>query len=198
MNNSLLNTNNMKQYSRFLSIALLASTLFFSSCSEDVISDPPNESELITDIVITMTNTLDASDVAVFNYSDPDGDAGSTVAMITGDTLQSGQNYNCSIDVFDKSKSPVDTVTSEIEEEANAHRFDFTLEGASAGKAAFNIIDKDDNNLPLGLTFITTVSPDAASSGVFRVTLNHFDKVTKGLENKDETDIDISFPIIIN
>lgn len=178
-------------------ILLLTSIFFLSSCSEDIINDPVNEEELITDVIITMVNTDDVSDVAVFSYSDPDGDAGSMEPVITGDSLRSGANYRSTIDLFDKSKSPADTVNHEILEEADAHRFDYTLEGSVFSKIGFAITDKDDNNLPLGLEFSTTVTATSPASGTLHVTLNHFDKVAKGLTNTDETDIAISYPISI-
>lgn len=187
----------MKRTTIATCILFCAITLFLSSCSEDIVNDPVNEEELITDIIITMVNTLDASDTATFTYLDPDGDAGSAVPVISGDSLRLGTNYSCMIALYDKSKSPIDTISTEIEEEANSHRFDYVLEGDAAEKATFTITDKDDNNLPVGLAFTTSISTGSSVNGTLRVVLNHFDKVVKGFDNKDETDIDIMFPITL-
>ena len=90
-----------------------------------------------------------------------------------------------------------------MEEEAEAHQFFFeTLGGFSS--ATVEYADKESDyttnsgaDHPVGLAFTLSV-PDNAQDGTLRVILSHFDEAPKdGVNQSDETDIDVTFEVLV-
>jgi hypothetical protein len=155
----------------------------------------PNDQEVITSVKVTATST---SDTIVFSYSDPDGNGGN-VPVIDTAVFASSQVYHVSLELLDETKTPVDTITHEIEDEAVDHQFFFTLTNANISTA---YDDLDVNGHPVGLESTWTTA--GVSSGTLMVTLRHQpNKSGAGVPAGNitnaggETDIEIVFPVRI-
>lgn len=180
---------------------LLLPLLIWWGCEDDPTSpDPGNEQELITKVVLTLTESGSGSTVTA-TYSDPDGPGGAapTVGALT---LKAGSTYAATVQLFDETKNPVANLTEEVEEEADEHQFFYTPQGELAGRLAVTVTDKDSKNLPVGLKFNVVVSSGPPVTGSvtnsLNVVLSHFDNVTKnGTDRSDESDVDINVPVNI-
>jgi hypothetical protein len=175
--------------------SLFIATLLFIGCKDETVGPIDNEQELITDVVFQLIEEA-GTDTVTASFRDADGEGG---AAPTIDTLKvkAGKTYLGSLALYDKSKTPADTITNEIEEESNVHRFDFMASGDAAGRLTITTLDKDTNNLPIGLHTRVVVTAGGAATGTLKVKLNHFGTVAKGASNSDETDIDIDFPLLV-
>lgn len=170
--------------------AVVAVSALWYACEPN--EDNPLEQEVITSVKLEFTEMV-SGDVSSFEYSDPDGEGGNAPTIQTIQ-LEAAKTYQVSINLYNESATPVDTITHEIEEHGEEHQFFFNTTGVSIN---VNITDMDVNNLPVGLESFWTTG--AANSGTMRVTLKHLDGVAKdGNINTGETDIQIDFPISIN
>lgn len=182
---------------QILILPMLILALVFTGCSDD---DPVvvNEEEVITTVEVTLTAT-DGTDY-VLSWEDIDGD-GPGLAVIDGATMPAG-TYSGDIQLFNKTVDPTDdeyVVTVEILEEDLDHQFFFN---AGTGlDVSYTYTDMDSAGNPIGQTFDLTAN---ASAGDFTIVLLHEpDKNAAGVPDGDmanaggETDIDITFPIVI-
>lgn len=179
----------------FVFYSFLFATLLLSSCSDDN-PTPTNEEEVITTLVVDLTPAGGSGASAVqLKFYDADGD-GSTAPVITTDKLKAGVTYTAAITVLNETENPVGNVTEEIEEEKNAHLFCFTAAGTDV---TISYLDKDDNNLPIGLSS-SWVAGAAGSAGTVRVVLRHQPDVKNGeCPGPGESDMDVTFPVqVIN
>lgn len=161
----------------------------------------PGEEELITTLAITLTPSGGGSPITV-RFRDLDGEGGNApvvdVLAVTG-----GTDYNGMVEVLNETETPPEDITEEVEEEAEAHQFFFeTLGGFSA--ATVEYADKESDygsnsgaDHPVGIAFTLSV-PENAQNGQFRVILSHFDEAPKdGVNQSDETDIDVTFEVLV-
>jgi len=179
----------MKKTVRNLAIIAFAS-LTFTACSKDVETEE-NDNELITTIELHVTET-GTSTTGVFKFEDLDGDGGAA-PVIDAITLSPNKTYNVELKVLDKSKTPAVTISEEILEEGDDHRFYFEPTGASI---TVNNLSNDANGLPLGLT--STWTTGAASTGKLKITLRHYESGGKALTDpvsstKSSTDAEVEF-----
>jgi hypothetical protein len=75
------------------------------------------------------------------------------------------KTYNAVVSVLDETKSPVDDITKEIKEEAEAHQFFYTLSSNLSGRVSITRTDKDLNNLPVGLELQLSTTAGASVQG---------------------------------
>ena len=179
---------------KFLKYALLASTLIFASCSDDDDNtpDPVNDEEVIT----TLTVTLDSgSDTVVMQYQDLDGDGSNAAVVTVSGSLNANTIYDGTIVLLNETEDPAENITEEVEEEDLDHQFFYTV--GSGLNVTTDYADADSMGNPLGLSFILTTSE--ASSGALTFTLRHEpNKPNDGLETAGgETDIDVTFDVIV-
>ena len=185
---------------RYLSLSLflllLAGT--FTACDSTEPEDGgAGEEELITRIVLTLTgggNTVTAT------ANDPDGD-GVDIQTETL-TLTSGVTYTGTIDLFnDTADEPGEMdIGAEVSEERDEHQLFYTYEATQGGadRVEVTVTDQDSNGLPVGLTFQVTVTGGDAAAGTLNVVLSHYDDQPKdGTTRSDETDVDVTFPVVI-
>lgn len=187
----------LKMVIPFLFYSFLFATLLLSSCSDDD-PTPTNEEEVITTLVVDLTPAAGSGASAVqLKFYDADGD-GSIAPVITPSIaqLKAGVTYTGVITVFNETENPIGNVTEEIEEEKNAHLFCFTATGTDVTVA---YLDKDDNNLPIGLSN-SWVAGAAGSVGTVQVVLRHQPGVKTGVcPGPGESDMDVTFPLqVIN
>lgn len=180
----------MKQTS-FLSIVILAACTTACHKEPKPADQPNNESELITTVRLLFTDSA-SGDTSSFQFRDPDGEGGNP--PVTFDTLKLDASHSYLVDIIllDESKSPVDTVSNEVKEEANDHLFVFNIGGA---KLNVSILDKDGNNLPLGLH--TRWRTGTVSEGTAEVLLRHQPGIKDGTPAPGESDVDVTFHAII-
>jgi hypothetical protein len=196
---------NLRKVSLYL-VALLA--FGFASCeSED--PEKENEGEVITDVTLNFQE-LNASNALVgsvlsFKASDPQGIEVGKTPTVQSISLTKGKKYQMTIEV--KNSIENEDITKEILEEAAAHQFFFL--GQVFDSSFFSIQYADAGGVALGLKTIVTVSSSTGTNNSnMRVVLRHdLNKSFPGASSPTfanfaqaggETDLDITFPVILN
>lgn len=180
----------MKIKSALFSTLLIA--LVFTSCQKDKndVENPPlnNEEELITTLKVNLSH---AGDTSTFQFKDIDGEGGANGTIDTI-KIQPGVSYACNLEFLDESNpSSVSNITKEIKAEGVDHLICFEV----VGDAIIFRTDKDDNNIPLGLSSEWTVS--VSGTGSVTIRLRHQPGIKDGSCDKGDTDIEVTFPIVI-
>lgn len=176
---------------------LLLFAVTFTACdSTEPEDEGAGEEELITRVVLTLT---DGGNTITATANDPDGDG---VGIQTETlTLTSGTTYSGTIDLFNDTADEPDEmdIGAEVDEERDEHQFFFTYTGTQGGnRVTINVTDQDSNGLPVGLAFQVAVSGGGAAAGNLNVVLSHYDDQPKdGTTRSDETDVDVTFPVVI-
>lgn len=196
---------NLKKVSLYL-LALVA--FGFASCeSEDPTQE--NDGEVITDVTLKFQE-LNASNALVisvlsFKASDPQGIEVGKTPTIQSISLAKGKKYQMTIEVTNAIKG--EDITQEILTEAAAHQFFFL--GQVFDSSFFTIQYADAGGIALGLkTTVTVSSSTGTNNSNMRVVLRHeLNKSFPGASNPNfanfaqaggETDLDITFPVILN
>jgi hypothetical protein len=194
---------------RKLSIYLFAAlTLGFASCESD---DPEaeNEGEVITDVTLTFQELNTSGGLVGTPFSakasDPEGiEVGATPTIETV-RLTKGKIYRMTITVTNSIEG--EDITAEILEEADEHQFYFL--GTAFTGNIMTIVYDDPSGKLIGLQNKLTVSSSPGTNNTqMQVILRHdLDKNYPGATNPNfanyvqaggETDLDITFPVIIN
>lgn len=181
-----------------LLIVVLLSVLFLTgSCKKD---DPviPNEEELITTLVYTLTPVAGGAS-AVFTFTDTDGDGGAA-PVVVNDTLNANTAYLGSLQLLNETVSPAGDIGAEVAGEAEEHQFFYAVQAGLNATVTYS--DFDGNNKPLGLA--TTLNTGNVSEGTLTITLRHEpDKTATGVADGNianaggETDIEVQFTVVI-
>lgn len=180
-----------------------AATLLFAACKKEKNETPTeNENEEITTVKLTFTNKAVPAEKVIATWKDLDG-SGGTAPVIDKINLKANTTYTLATEVLDETKNPPDNVTGEIEEEADEHRlFHLFFVNANApvtdsvNTAATVIpLDKDANNLPIGLE--VSVATKAAFTGFLRMVVRHQPGTKNGTYGPGSTDASAEFPIEI-
>lgn len=196
---------NLKKVSLYL-LAVLA--FGFASCeSED--PEKENDQEVITDVTLKFQE-LNASNALVgsvlsFKASDPQGIEVGKTPTIQPISLAKGKKYQMTIEVTNAIEN--EDITKEILEEAAAHQFFFL--GQVFDSSFFSIQYADAGGIALGLkTTVTISSSTGTNNSSMRVVLRHdLNKSFAGASNPNfanfalaggDTDLDITFPVILN
>lgn len=173
----------------FLILLLLATGCDSTEPDED---NGAGEEELITRIRLTLTSPTVPT--ATVEATDPDGDGANLTIGTLG--LRAGATYSGTIEVFDDVNDL--NIGEEVEEEGDEHQFFFIPGGTNASRLTVQATDSDSNGLPVGLDFSLSVSDGGTGQATLRVILSHFDDAPKdGVNQSDETDIDVTFPVTI-
>ena len=172
----------------FASIVVLGLT----SCSNDDDNnvEPVNEEEVITTLIVTFTS--DGNPTVVMTFDDPSGDGSSEPVVTVTNPFVSGATYQGTVEVLNRTESPIEDITEEVEEEDTEHQFFFIAGGGLDVTTQYENFDGNGN--PLG-TRISLVA-GAASSGIYTVILRHdLNKPNDGTlaDAGGETDISATF-----
>ncbi len=166
-------------------IFLATGLLLFTACKKETTEQ--NEEELITTLKVTLTEQGSGT-VSVFQFKDPDGDAGNPPTVFDDIVLKPNTTYSCALEVLNESVTPAESLNAEISAEATDHQFYLV---PAAVNLTVTSLNTDSNGLPVGLT--STWTTGAASTGKIQIILKHKpgskaagDPVTKG-----ETDIEL-------
>jgi len=174
---------------KYLFLLLFALTMGFFACKDDD-DNIDTEQELITTVVLHFTGPgVDQE----FEFEDLDGAGGNNPTTDTIVLPPLTGNLRCHIHVYDRSKTPQEDITEEIEAEDEEHLFVFNIQGADM---AFVYDDADSNGAPLGIETIWTT--DQPSAGSLRVTLYH--EPTNKIYLSDpggDVDVEVTFPVVI-
>ena len=178
--------------------SILVLTIFgFSSCEKD--PQIPNEEELITTLIYTLTPQAGGDSAIVqFSFRDLDGDGGLEPELIAG-RPSPDTDYLGTLQLFNESVSPVINITEEILEEGREHQFFYTFSDVNP---ALSYTDADEDNNPIGIS--TSFGTAFSGDGLLTITLRHLpDKFAAGVKDGNlsnaggETDIEVTFPLII-
>lgn len=174
----------------------LMAIISLTSCEKDA-PDIPNEEELITTLVYTLTPQGGGAAVE-FRFTDLDGDGGDAPVIING-TLAANTIYNGAIALLNEAEIPTEDITEEVQEEDEEHQLFFQVATANSTVA---YADADDDGNPIGLA--STLTAGDASAGTLTITLRHEpDKSAEGVAGGDmtnaggETDIEVTFNVAV-
>lgn len=178
-------------------LALGALSLMVVSCKKDDVKPTDdhdhNDSELITTLELKFSGKgkLGADTTFVVTFNDPDGDGGNAATQFDTIHLLKNSTYKVEVTLLDKSKTPADTISNEVLEEANDHLFFYSSNPLDLVKVA--ITDKDGNGKNLGLKSTWTTSN--AGSGKVKVKLMHQPGVKDGTSATGDTDVEVDFQV---
>lgn len=200
----------MKIYRKLPIYALSAALFAFASCESD---DPvvENDGEVITDVNLTFTELDESGNPVgtplVFNASDAEGiEVGN--ALTTDDIeLDRGTTYRLDIEVLNGIEN--EDITEEILEEADEHQFYFLGSAFEGTSAPLTYVYDDESGELIGVRGVVTVSASPGfNTANFRLVLRHdLDKNFPGASEPNfsnftqaggESDLDVTFPLIIN
>lgn len=185
----------------YLLIFTMFLPLLFNSCKKDENEAPilPNEEELITTLVYTLT-PVDGGSSVVFSFQDSDGDGGNTPIIIEG-ILAANTEYTGALSLLNESVDPISDISAEVLEEGTMHQVFYQTESNLDMLIAYS--DTDTNGNPIGL--LTTISTANISTGTLKITLRHEPTKTANgvsagnIENAGgETDIEVTFIVEID
>lgn len=186
----------------FLLLAVAGISLPSCKNDDDNVPEPHkhNEAELITTIKLVLTEAGHDHNEVTAVFKDADGDGGLAPTVFDTIRLKSSSTYNAVILLLDESRTPADTISNEVEEEGDEHQFFFSVSGGAEVTVAY--ADADDNGVPIGLNSVfTTGAATSNKDGKLMVVLKHQgdEKPKTGNGNADigDTDVEVSFPIII-
>jgi hypothetical protein len=198
----------MNTFSKLPLYFLTLLTLGFASCDSN---DPSkeNDGEVITDVTLKFQE-LNASNALVgsvlsFKASDPQGIEVGKTPTVQSIGLTKGKKYQMTLEVTNSIKG--EDITQEILAEAAAHQFFFL--GPVFDSNIFSLQYADAGGIALGLKNTVTVSSSpGTNNSSMRVVLRHnLNKSFAGASNPNftnfvqvggETDLDITFPVILN
>lgn len=171
---------------------ILMTGLLISSCEKDTAEENPEE--VITTMKLTLV-PVGGGTTLTYQFDDPDGPGG-TAPTQDEIVLAPSKTYNVSIQLLNKTVTPAEDITTEVKEEADAHRFYY--ENSPGSSISITGLDNDPNGVPLGVT--STWTTGVAANGSLKVTLRHYpavppNKAMADLVNssKSNTDVEVVF-----
>lgn len=170
-----------------LLIAAIAS-VFTIGCKDNTVV---TQEELITRVHVHLTSIASNTFDQEFEAKDPDGDG--IFNTIDEIVIPAGASYNCHLQVYDDSKTPVEDITTEIEAENTAHLFTFK---PNITGLAINNLNKDTNGAPFGLESVWTTA-NVAGSGTIQIKLIHEPTDKNATDPGGDTDFEVTFPVKI-
>jgi|GEM_PF-646374 len=190
---------------RYSSVAAILSIAVAGACDNP--SEPiagAGDPENISRVTIRLAPTSGAAQTSF--RVDPDG---TTLPLPVGAAqgtlaLVKGMTYAGTITLLnDLDPRNVIDITEEVREEANFHRFFYTLTcgGVTVPEAGLDLDTQSPTKYPVGINFQLVVAAGAATSGscTLNVELRHFEtNKGSGLGSVFETDLNISFPVTVN
>ena len=183
--------------------SLVAGLIVLSGCDSNEPGDNGGEMEVITDIIMTLTNeTTSAVTTARAEF-----DEAGVLQSVETVSIQAGNTYSVGMEFLNEIES--EDITEEIEGEDEFHRLIYTVGGSAATRTSVSNLDSDGNGDPLGLSFTLTDTGTTGSSGTINVKLRHYEEDAQLPDDKRnddgeseipgvvENDVDVTFPLSI-
>ena len=196
------NVRTLGNRTMMFSLAVLG-LLLLSSCDSNEPDPDAGEQEVITDIVMTLTNQA-TSAVSTARAEFDEAGVLQTVGTVT---IQAGNSYSVAMEFLNDIEG--EDITEEIEDEDEFHRLVYTVGGAAASRTSISGLDTDVNGNPLGLAFTLTDAGATAAAGTINVKLRHYEEdaqLPQDKVNDDggdeipgvvENDANVTFPLTI-
>ncbi len=178
----------------------LMAVFVFQSClkKEGLSAAEPqivNAEELITTVKLVLTDSANSANVMTVVFNDPDGSGGNLPTQFDTIKLAPNKTYFVSVLLLDMSKSPVDTISNEVLEEANDHMLFYHHNGVGINTS---YLDWDTNVPPLPVGLSTKWQTNGIlSSGTSQIILKHQLGTKNGTETPGDTDVDVTFICIV-
>ena len=191
----------------------------FTACKKDKTDEPTpdapkpptNETELITTMKVILHDTTTRTNTT-YVFSDLDGAGGNpaTFGNSGADSIiniTTNHVYKATILLLDETKSPVDTISNEVEEEGADHMFFFNSIAPtgtpyntylSGSMTNIKYLDLDANNRGIGLSTLWTAPSMMMAKSPLTIELKHQPNVKDGSYAPGETDIQVGFKLIVN
>lgn len=183
----------MKKQSLKVAMGIMISCALFTSCEKEEVAEP-NDEEIITTMKLTFV-PIGGGATLTYKFDDPDGPGG-TAPTKDDIILAPSKSYRVTVQLLNKTASPVEDITTEVQEEADAHRFYY--EPNASSKITVSALDNDGNGVPLGIK--STWTTGTVATGEIKVTLRHYPGTPPGKAAGDPvnssnsgTDIDVEF-----
>ena len=198
-------------------LAMLGTT--FTACKKDKKEDPApqqpappaNQPELITTMKVTLHDTTTHTNTT-YVFSDLDGPGGNpaTFGNSGADSIiniTANHVYEATILLLDQTKTPVDTISNEVEEEGADHMFFFNSIAPtgtpyntylSGSMTNIKYLDLDANNRGIGLSTEWTAPSMMMAKSPLTIELKHQPSVKDGSYAPGETDIQVGFKLKVN
>ena len=176
-----------------ISFYALLSIAMIGCSDDDSAPEVINDEELITTVILTLTQ--ESGDQVVLTTVDLDGDGpDEPVTTVVGNFTENTQ-YQGAVRFLNETETPAEEITEEVLEEADEHQVFYTTTDGLNIETQYE--DEDSQGNPLGLQI--TLTTGAASQGSLTVTLRHEPvKPNDGLDSAGgETDIATSFDVTI-
>ncbi|MEI6950488.1 hypothetical protein V9K67_25115 [Paraflavisolibacter sp. H34] len=177
-----------------MALGVLMIGSLFTACKKDKDEPEENEEELITTLKLTFV-PVGGGATATYQFRDPDG-AGGVAPTQDGIVLAPSKTYNVTVQLLNESKTPAEDITTEVQEEPQAHRFYY--QPSAGSNITVSGLNTDAAGAPLGIT--STWTTGAAATGSVAVTLRHYGGNPPGKaaadpvnSPKSSTDIDVTF-----
>lgn len=181
----------MKKYILRINFLVIIIAVMFTACQKDKIGEG-NDEELITTMNLKFTPVTGGAPVT-YSFIDLDGPGGMDATQ-DEIVLNAATSYNVEVELLNSSANPVENITEEVEEEAEAHRFYYE---PTAG-ISISDLNNDPADMPLGIKSIWATS--TTGPGTVKITLRHYigtppDKQIPDPVNspKSVTDIELTF-----
>ena len=140
-----------------ISFYALLSIAMIGCSDDDTTPEIINEDELITTVILTLTQ--ESGDQVVLTTVDLDGDGPDEPVTTVVGNFSENTIYDGTVAFLDESGEEVEDITQEVIEEAEEHQVFYTIsEGLNI---TTTYVDFDDNDNPLGVQI--TLSTGAAS-----------------------------------
>jgi hypothetical protein len=173
-------------------LGVVISSALVTSCKKDAVED--NEEEVITTMKLSFV-PVGGGTTFTYQFDDADGPGG-TAPVQDEILLAPSKTYNVTVQLLNKTATPVADITAEVKAESDAHRFYY--EPAAGSNITVTGLDNDGNGVPLGITSIWATG--AAATGKIKITLRHYpavppNKLAADLVNssKSGTDMEVEF-----
>jgi len=176
-----------------ISFYALLSIAMIGCSDDDTAPEVINDEELITTVILTLTQ--ESGDQVVLTTVDLDGDGPDEPETTVVGNFSQNTQYQGAVQFLNETEDPAEDITEEVIEEAEEHQVFYTIsEGLNI---TTTYVDFDSNDNPLGVNI--TLETGEASSGSLTVTLRHEPvKPNDGLDSAGgETDIATSFDVTI-
>lgn len=176
-------------------LSLGAGALLLAACGESSTA-PGGESEVISRVTLTLTPSTGGNALVTY-IDDADGNGPKApTGQVTIPALAKGVTYTGTVKFENRTVSPAEDLTAEVQAEANEHRVFYTVTGTGV---TITTTDTDAQGRPLGLRFSKSVT-STATAGSVRVVLCHYDDVAKSASSTSctgDTDTDLTFAYTI-